>query len=515
MAGKRITNQQVKLYMKYQTTTKLSKAACAAKSGFSERSARTINQGKHHTQRPYSPRQYKTRVSSLDDVWNSVLVPMLNDNPELQPKTLMIYLQRTYLDDDGSPIYTDSHLRTLQRKVSEWKALHGSSKDVIFPQKHYPGIQALSDFTSMSSIDISINNEPLLHMLYHFRLVYSKYSYIKVILSGESFQALSEGLQEALYDIGGSPKEHRTDSLSAAYKNDRHIAKDDLTENYKELCSYYNMIPTRNNKGVSHENGSVESSHGHIKNRIKQELLLRGSSNFDTLDEYEQWLYAIVQSSNKRNAKDFKVEQQYLQRLPLNKGVDYEIKSVKVSNNSMINAKHMYYSVPSRLVGYTVTLHISQKMIIGYIGSNQAFKLERKYISECNNRYIIDYKHVIHALVRKPKAFRSCKYRDSLLPNYDFKQIWLHLNQKYDSDSADRIILRLLKLSYYHDCETKLTKLCIKLISENKQINIESIESQFNTSNPILPSTNWKQHSLKGYDNLLKVNVIGGVYATA
>lgn len=515
MAGKRITNQQVKLYMEYQTTTNLNQAACAAKSGFSERSARTINQGKHHTQQPYSPRQYKTRVSDLDDVWDLVLVPMLEDNPDLQPKTLMIYLQRTYLDDNGNLIYTDSHLRTLQRKVSEWKALYGSSKDVMFPQKHYPGVQALSDFTSMSSIDILVNNEPLSHMLYHFRLVYSKYSYIKVILSGESFQALSEGLQEALYEIGGSPKEHRTDSLSAAYKNDRHVAKEDLTDNYKELCSYYNMIPTRNNKGVSHENGSVESSHGHIKNRIKQELLLRGSSNFDTLYEYEQWLYAIVQSSNKRNAKDFKIEQQYLQTLPLNKGIDYEIKSVKVSNNSMINAKHMYYSVPSRLVGYTVTLHIFQKVIVGYIGSNQAFQLERKYISECSNRYIIDYRHVIHALVRKPKAFRSCKYRDSLLPSYDFKQIWLHLNKRYDIDTADRIILRLLKLSCDYDCETKLTKLCINLIDKNKHINIESLESQFNCTNPILPATNWNQHSLKGYDNLLKVNVIGGVYATA
>ena len=123
-----------------------------------------------------------------------------------------------------------------------------------------------------------------------------------------------KGLQEALYEIGGSPKEHRTDSLSAAYKNDRHISNDDLTDSYKELCTYYNMLPTRNNKGVSHENGSVESSHGHLKNRIRQELLLRGSNNFDTLAEYEQWIYLIVQNSNKRNSKEFKIEQQYYKK---------------------------------------------------------------------------------------------------------------------------------------------------------------------------------------------------------
>ena len=68
---------------------------------------------------------------------------MLEDNRSLQPKTLMIYLQRTYLDDNGLSVYTDSHLRTLQRKVSEWKALNSSSKDIMFQQKHYPDIQAL------------------------------------------------------------------------------------------------------------------------------------------------------------------------------------------------------------------------------------------------------------------------------------------------------------------------------------------------------------------------------------
>ena len=515
MAGKRITNQQVKLYMKYQATTNLSKAVCAAKSGFSERSATTIDQGKHHSQLPYTPRQYKTRTSDLDNIWETVLVPMLDDNPSLQPKTLMLYLQRTYLDKDGLSIYTDSQLRTLQRKVSEWKALNGPSKDIMFPQEHYPGVQALSDFTSMNSINILIANEPLVHMLYHFRLVYSKYSYIKVILSGESFQALSEGLQEALYEIDGSPQEHRTDSLSAAYKNDQYIPNDDLTDSYNDLCSYYNMSPTRNNKGVSHENGSVESSHGHLKNRIRQEILLRGSNNFETLEGYEQWIHTIVQNSNKRNSKNFKIEQQYLQKLPINKSVDFEIKSVKVSSHSMINVKHMYYSVPGRLVGYTVTLHIYQKVIVGYIGANKAFSLERKYISECSNRYIIDYRHVIHALVRKPKAFRSCKYRDSLLPSYDFKQIWLHLEKSCDIDSANRIILRLLKLSYDHDCESRLTKACIQLISKNKAISIECLESEFNTSNPILPTTSCNQHSLHGYDKLLKVNVTGGDYEAA
>ena len=191
---------------------------------------------------------------------------MLKMNPDLQPKTLLIYLQRTYLNHQGDPIYPDSVERTLQRKVAKWLALNGKPKEIMFPQEHIPGVQALSDFTHFKKVRITISGEPFEHMFYQFRLVYSKWSYLKVIRSGETMQALSEGLQEALYTLGGAPREHRTDSLSAAFKNISIEVKKDLTKKYEDLCAYYNMIPTRNNKGKKHENASVESSHGHIKN---------------------------------------------------------------------------------------------------------------------------------------------------------------------------------------------------------------------------------------------------------
>jgi hypothetical protein len=164
-------------------------------------------------------------------------------------------------------------------------------------------------------------------MFYHFRLIYSKWSYIKVIQTGESMQALSEGLQEALFTLGGVPKDHRTDSLSAAFKNLTAEVQEDLTKQYEELCAYYNMIPSRNNKGESHENGSVESSHGHIKNRILQELILRGSNDFESVSEYQAWIHRIVKASNKRNCKNFHEEQLALQPLPRIKTIDYEVKS--------------------------------------------------------------------------------------------------------------------------------------------------------------------------------------------
>ncbi len=120
MAGKHITKQQAELYMKYRNKG-LTQEACAAKVGMSSRSGHTIEVGKHHTQQPKRPRDYKTRVSPIDAVWEDDLEPMLRNNPDLQPQTLFIYLQRQYQDSSGNPLYNESILRTLQKTFCETK----------------------------------------------------------------------------------------------------------------------------------------------------------------------------------------------------------------------------------------------------------------------------------------------------------------------------------------------------------------------------------------------------------
>jgi len=503
MAKKYITKQQVKLYMKYRKRQSVSQETCSAKAGFSIRSAYTIEQGHHYTQKPRRPRAYKTRTSPIDQVWANELVPMLEANPELQPKTLLIYLQRTHLDEQGLSLYGESVLRTLQRRVACWLGQNGKGKDVIFPQVHVPGQQSLSDFTQMNRDDILIQGKPFKHMLYHFRLVYSKWSYVKVIQGGESFQALSEGLQEALFQLGGATKEHRTDSLSAAFKNLSPTAKEDLTVQYHALCVHYGMEPTRNNKGASHENGSVESSHGHLKNRISQELVLRGSHHFDSVSAYEAWVQDIVLSSNKRNSKNFSIEKNALQPLPISKAMDYELISITVSNLSLIVIRNMTYSVPSRLAGHTLTVHLYQRRIVGYLGGSQVIEIARKYRREQSTRYVIDYRHIIHALIKKPRAFRFCKYRDEILPNTTYQQIWQYLDATEQKEVAAKTMLRLLKLAADHDCEEILGQHVLFLIQAKAQLDIQVIERDFNSSNPILPAIDCKQHTLADYDNYI------------
>lgn len=503
MPGKSITKEQVKLYMNYKSLETLSQSACAAKSGFSTRSARTIDQGKHHTQGIKKVRAYKTRKSGIDTIWESTLEPMLSENPDLQPTSLFIHLERTFQDTNGQPIYDKSCLRTLQRRVAAWKATHGPDQDIIIPQIHIPGNMALSDFTNMNEVGVTISGEPFDHLLYHFRLVYSKWSYGKVILTGESFQALSEGMQEALQALGGASLEHRTDSLSAAFKNLNPEAKLDLTTQYESLCKQYNMIPTRNNKGVSHENGSVESSHGHLKNRIKQELILRGSNDFASLDEYELWVQQIIANSNRRNSKNFTIEQKALQPLPNHMSMDYELLSVKASKLSMVIIRNMTYSVPSRLAGHVLTVHAYQKHLEFYLGTSRVLKLQRVYSKAASSRYVIAYKHVIHAFVRKPGAFRFCKYRNELLPNDTYRKIWEHLDSCYPKSTSPKMMLRLLKLACDHDCEATLGESVLSIISAGGSIDISKIESHFNKDNPQLPAPPANQHSISKYDSLI------------
>jgi hypothetical protein len=220
----------------------------------------------------------------LAGVWENELEPMLRREPRLKPMILFEHLQDTH------PGEYSQVLRTLQRRVQAWKALHGPSPEVMFELRHEPSMMGISDFTELKGITVTIGGKPFEHLLYHYRLTYSGWQYAKIIQGGESFIALSEGLQNALHLCGGVPKQHRTDSLSAAYRNMGGHRNKALTRLYEELCDRYRMQPTRNNKGVAHENGAIESPHGHLKNRIEQAIYLRGSADFASLDEYRTWL---------------------------------------------------------------------------------------------------------------------------------------------------------------------------------------------------------------------------------
>ncbi len=497
MPGKHITKQQIRLYMNNKNKGQLQQTS-AAKAGISVRSAHRIDRGKTGSQA--KTRSGRTRKDPLVSVWESELVPLLQQVPGLLPMTLFEWLTDKYPGQ-----YSASIKRTLQRRVKQYKALNGSPKEVMFRQNKQPGQLGLSDFTTLKRVHITINGEPFKHILYHYRLAYSGWSYIKVILGGESFEALSTGLQNAFYLSGGVPIEHRTDSLSAAYNN-RH-EKQKLTDRYKQLSHYYKFKGSRNNPGKSHENGAIESPHGHFKRRLEQALLLRRGNDFNSVDDYQSFIDQVIAKKNKGVLN--LLQQENLMPLPKGRTHDYGEHYMKVTSSSTISIRRVTYSVPSRLIGTRICVHLFDDKLKIYCGHVHTLTIKRVYVTSSKRGRCIDYRHLIDSLVRKPQAFRSFTMRDELLPDQDYKNIWAMIDQRYEAKLACKLIVKLLALACRYDCQDALGRYVLNRMENGQNISIEQCQQRFGFPIKSIPNLQAQQHPLSEYDQLLS-KAVGG-----
>ena len=492
-----IQKYQRQMYMKARERG-ATQTEAAALAQISRRSGQRIESGKDRPNRG-RVRDWRTKPDPLAEVWESELEPMLRREPRLKPTTLFEYLQEQY------PGQYAQVLRTVQRRVRAWKAIHGPTPEVMFELRHEPGMMGLSDFTELKGVEITINGKPFEHLIYHYRLAYSGWEYAQVIQGGESFIALSEGLQNALFASGGVPKQHRTDSLSAAYRNARGKQRKQLTEYYAELCDHYRLEPTRNNKGIAHENGAIESPHGHLKNRITQALYLRGHHNFESVAAYQAFIEASVSKLNERHQEKFAQEQKYLQPLPKYRTCDYELLSIKVSRYSTIDVRCILYTVPSRLIGRRLELRLYHDRIVGYIGNQQVVELPRMRVSSKDKRRArcINYRHVIEGLRQKPRAFLYCTWRDDLLPNDHYRRLWHQIQERFELDAAAVVIVEALYIAATQDKALAVANYLDEQLRDGR-LTLVGLRQHFQLlTGTQMPTVSVKQHDLSFYDQLL------------
>jgi hypothetical protein len=474
-------------------------AVAAAKAGVSERSARRIDKAERS---PRKPRHWRTREDPLAEVWNSELVPLLEREPSLTGLTLL-----EYLDDNYPGRFQQSHLRTLQRRVQRWRALHGPEQEVIFRQKAVPGRQGLSDFTHPNDA-ITVAGEPFPHLLYQFRLAYSGWRSVTVVRGGESYAALSSGLQRALRQAGGVPEEHRTDSLSAARNNQVNR----WTDQYQGLCDHYGLRPTTNNLGQSHENGAVECAHGSLKRRLRQALKLRGSSDFASLEDYQGFVDTVARRLNRRVKARFIEEQASLRSLPEDGVADFAELSVKVTRSATIEVRHVLYTVPSRLVGQRLRIHLYHDHLEAFAGGEPAFQCQRIYPAKGQSRArAVDYRHVIHALAAKPQAFRYSQLRDDLLPNNAYRKLWALADAQFEAHTACRWIVGLLRLAADHDIEDTLSEQLLEHYSRHQRLpELDSVRAGYrprhSEAQQAALTETVRQHAVADYDRLLCIH---------
>jgi hypothetical protein len=460
-------------------------SVAAAKAGFSAATAYRIEQDSRLPSQRKAPRG-RRRPDPLAVVWDSEVVPLLKSTLGLRPVAIFDEIRRRH-PEIGAGIR-----RTLERRIRTWRALNGAEQDVIFRQEHPPGRLGLSDFTDMRDRRISIAGAPLDHRLYHFRLAFSGWEHAHVVLGGESFVALAEGMQNALWALGRAPLQHRSDSLSAAFRNLDRDAQEDLTRRYEALCAHYGMEPTRNNRGVAHENGSIESPHGHLKQAIEDALLLRGTRDFVDLDAYRRFIDEIVGRRNARNAKRLDLERPALRLLPARRTTDYEETIVSVTSASGFILKRVFYSVPSRLIGHRLRVRLGacpraarsadpwDDRLECFLGATPLMILRRgRPHADRKHGHVVDYRHIIHALRRKPMALLNLVDREQLFPRRAYQRAFEALLASDGEKRACRTMVGLLALAHDRACEAELAQAIDAELDAGRLPDLDSLGRRF------------------------------------
>ncbi len=483
--------------MNYRKTC--SREAAAVRAGFSTATAYRLEADLRPPSQKKQPRS-RRRPDPLAPYWDAEIVPMLKAAPGVRVIGVLEELRWRH------PDLNRNVRRTLERRIQAWRAIHGPEQEVIFRQQHEPGRLGLSDFTDACGLGVSIAGERLDHRLYHFRLVFSGFEHAHVVLGGESFAALAEGLQNALWALGGTPAEHRSDSLSAAFRNLSADARDDITQRYAALMDHYGMTATRNNLGIAHENGSIESAHGHLKQALEDALLLRGSRDFSDLDAYRAFVDAVVGRRNANLAKPIALEKAALAALPKSRTTDFEEKVIPVTSSGGFTLRRVFYTVPSRLIGHRLRVRIFDDRLECFLGTTPVVRLRRgRPVSDTQGGHVVDYRHIIHALRRKPMALANLVYRDQMFPRPAYRRAFEALQEQGDLRRACKVTVELLALAHEQACEAELAEAIDAELDARRLPDLAALRERFRPATAAIPDVVVKLAPLDFYDELAAV----------
>jgi hypothetical protein len=487
-----VTDQQVRrLFKLVQTENNFGIAAM--KAGMDEKTARKYRKSGKLPSELDTAHGWRTRKDPFEDVWNEIRA-MLEINAGLEAKTIFEDLQRR---NPGR--FADGQLRTLQRRIKVWRALEGPAKEVFFTQLHHPGELSQSDFTHMNKLGITIGGRPFEHLIYHFVLTYSNWETGSICYS-ESFESLSAGLQNALWELGGVPQKHRTDCLTTAVQKTSH--PDEFTRRYQDLLDHYDLKGCKTNPESPHENGDVEQRHYRFKQAVDQALMLRNSRDFADRSEYEQFLGKLFKQLNAGRRKRFLEEQALLHRLPKHRIEACKKSTTSVGPSSTIRVNHNVYSVDSRLTGERIGVRLFMDHLEIWYGQKKVDTFPRL---RGEGKHAINYRHSIDSLIRKPGAFENYRYRDDLFPTSRFRIAYDDLKQRHSQTTAARQYLNILYLAA-RESETAVDDVLRMMIDKNMRICDQQVAAlvHSNQAVPVATKVRIPTVDLSCYDQLLE-----------
>ena len=488
MAG--ITDGQVRRLLKLLSWGETLTLA-ALKAGMDRKTARKYRRLGRLPGEVAPERTWRTREDPFAEVWPEVY-EQLQEAPGLEAKTLFAWLQTKYPTK-----FDDSQLRTFQRGVKRWRATVGPAKEVFFGQVHHPGRLCASDFTHMASLRVTIGGQPFDHLVYHWVLTYSNWESITICFS-ESFESLSEGLQNAAWELGGVPQRHRTDRMSLAVNNASQ--QKEFTRRYRELLEYYGLKMEKIQAEEPHENGDAEQSHRRFKEAVEQALLLRGHRDFESREVYGRFLKELVAARNAGRRKRLAEELPLLRHLPQRRRESYKRLWVRVDRGSLIHADRNTYTVPSRLIGENVEVRLYVEHVEVWYAQQE---MERFPRLRGRNKHAINYRHIIDWLLRKPGAFENYVYREELFPTSRFRMAYDALREA-QPQRGHKEYLGILYLAA-RQSETAVDEALRTLLASDRPVSRAAVEELVHRAEevPAVTKVTVEEVDLLGFDDLL------------
>jgi len=493
------TDAQVRIIMRERNKGRTQEQAAASAN---LRSRKTAAKYEHLGQLPSElrePRIYRTRADPFAEDWPEVEA-MLEAAPELEAKALFEWLCEQQLGK-----YQEGQLRTFQRRVSRWRALH-QDKVAVLEQVHHPGEVLQTDGVWLTELGVTIQGEPFKHLLIHCVLPYSNWEWGRVAQS-ESLPAIKLGVQSTLVELGYVARFHQTDNSSAATRLLKAEEREEpdhprrgYTAGYLGFLDQVGMEPRTTHLRSPHENGDVESSNGGFKRAVKQHMLLRGSRDFDCLATYEAFLHQAMEKRNRGRQERLTAELAVMKPLPKTASVvTHHEERVPVSRGSLIRVLRNTYSVPTSLIGHKVTVRVHEWHLEVYYGGALVETLPRLVGSR---KHQVNYRHLIDTLLRKPGGFRNYRYHDELFPSLVFRRAWEQLEQWYTPRKADLAYLRILHLAA-RTIESDVADALTYLLTTEGPWNESDVAQLLELEPPLVPEVVRGEVSLHIYDQLL------------
>jgi len=464
----------------------------SARAGMSENTARKYLRSGQWPSEVKKPRTYRTRQSPFEEDWPWVR-EQLAYLEGVEAKLLFEGLCRRRPNR-----YQEGQLRTFQRHVKNWRASHGPEKEVFFEQRHRPGEALQTDFTVCDGLMVTVMGEPFPHKLCHTVLPYSNWA-SAVVCRSEAWLPMKRGLQRALLKLGGVPEWHQTDHSTAACHFNKKTGKFELNDNYKAMMAHFGVRPRLTGVGKKEQNGDVESAHNGLKRRLKQYLLFRGNRDFESVEAYQQFVDRAVSDANRGRSERLAEEVKTLKPLRAARLPDYDTLKLKVGRSSTVRVKVNTYSVPSRLIGETVTVRLSEAQLEVWHGGMLQMSCERLL---GQNQAHINYRHVIWSLVNKPGAFERYRYREELFPTLTFRRAWDTLTSGGAGRRSALIYLRVLHLAA-STLEAEVEAALELLLESGEPITFDSMKALVAVPSPGGPTLEAHIVDLGLYDTLV------------